>query len=108
VCRPATAAADAGGLGQRKKGRRKKKGATQALLTQHYRDKRGGAARLPRRCMWRGRPGPTPAPRAVAGQRGSAAAPPHVELQRLAVAPRRQAWPKGSPGANNVCQWLFL
>jgi hypothetical protein len=32
----------------------------------------------------------------------------HVARQRLAAAPRRQARPKGSPSANNVCQGLIL
>jgi hypothetical protein len=101
VCRPA-AAADAGGLGQRKKGRRGKKGVARALLVHRCRARRHGAARLPRQCMWCGRPGPTPAPLAAAGQRGAAAAPLHVERQMLPAAPRRQARPKGSPVANNV------
>jgi hypothetical protein len=30
-----------------------------------------------------------------------------VAWQRLPVAPRRKARPKGSPGANNICQRLF-
>jgi hypothetical protein len=51
---------------------------------------------LTRRRMWCGRSRPTPAARAAAGQRGSAAAP------------RRQTRPKGSSGANNICQELFL
>jgi hypothetical protein len=31
-----------------------------------------------------------------------------VARQRLLAAPRRQARPKGSPGAKNVAQGLFL
>jgi hypothetical protein len=31
-----------------------------------------------------------------------------VARQRLAAAPRRQAQPKGPPGANNVCPGLFF
>jgi hypothetical protein len=40
--------------------------------------------------------------------RGRAAAPPHVARQRLAAAPRCQARPKGSLGANKIRQGLFL
>jgi hypothetical protein len=58
--------------------------------------------------MWRGRTGPTPGARAAAGQRGRAAAPPHVVRQRLLAAPRRQARPKGSSSAKKVAQGLFL
>jgi hypothetical protein len=32
----------------------------------------------------------------------------HVARQSVAAAPRRQARPKESPGANNVCQELIL
>jgi hypothetical protein len=46
--------------------------------------------------------------RAAAGQRGSAAVPPHVARKRLAAVPCRQARPKGSPGAKKVCEGLFL
>jgi hypothetical protein len=56
----------------------------------------------------RGRPGSTPGARDVAGQRGTAATPLHVARQRLPAAPCRQTRPKGSSGANNVCQRLFL
>jgi hypothetical protein len=100
VCRlPAAAVApDTGELGQRKKGRRRKKGG------------RAGPddSRLPRRCMWHGRPGPAPSARAAAGQHGTSTAPMHVARERLAAAPRSQARPKGSPGAYNICQGLFL
>jgi hypothetical protein len=45
-----------------------------------------------------------PGANAAAGQCGTSAAPLHVARQRLAAAPRRQARPKGSPGANNICE----
>jgi hypothetical protein len=57
--------------------------------------------------MWRGRDGPTPGACAAAGQRGRAAAPPHVARQRLPAASYSQAQPKGSPGANKVRQGYF-
>jgi hypothetical protein len=88
--RPAVAVRGRLGRGwERKKGRRRKKGAARALLTQRYRAWRGGAARLLRRCMWRGRPRPTPAAHAAASQRGTAATPLHVAWQRLPATPRR-------------------
>jgi hypothetical protein len=90
----------------RKGGGRKR--AAHALLTQRCRARRGGAARLSHRCMWRGRPGPTSAPRVAARHHGTPVASLHVARQSLCAAPRRQARPKGSPGANNVFQGLIL
>jgi hypothetical protein len=96
------------GSGRGRKGGERRKGAALALLTPLCRARRGGAASLPRRCMWRGRPGPTPTPRATPGQHGTPAASLHVAWQRLSAAPRRQARPKGSPGAKKILQGLIL
>jgi hypothetical protein len=52
---------------------------------------------------WRGSP-------ATLAGRGSMGSVPtwDVARQRLLAVPRRQARPKGSPGAKNVAQGLFL
>jgi hypothetical protein len=83
------------GSGRGRKGGGGRKGAGPRLYACRCRAMRGGAASLPRRCMWRGKPMPTSTPRATASQRGTPAAPLHVARQRRPAAPRRQARPRG-------------
>jgi hypothetical protein len=93
VCRPAVA--DEVGLGQEEE--REEEEERKPCC--------GVGLPLPRRCMWRGRPGPTSPSRASARQRGTPAAPVHVARQRPPAAPGR---PKGSPSEKNIFQRLIL
>jgi hypothetical protein len=89
VCRPAAAAvpADEVGLGQEEEREEE----------EEWKPRGAVGLPLPRRCMWRGRPGPTSPLCAMPRQRGTAVASLHVARQRLPSVPRWLAWPKGSP-----------